>query len=242
MSTQKTTPRSPRTDGEATRARLLEAAGQLFSQQGFAETTGKAIAQRAGADLASINYHFGNRNGLYQAVLLEAHRQILDLEDLQRIASSGLSAPQRLHALLTGLVQRAQQPEAWAPRVLARELLAPSSHLQVLLAEAIPPKIIVVAQMLSEISGIPIDDPALLRCLLSVAAPCMMLIVIGRDLPGPLQPVMQGSSQALVSHLHSFAIAGLEAVGKEYRDKAAAGKATPSPPLPSAARKGGSKR
>lgn len=222
MSTQKTSSRSPRTDGEATRARLLEAAGQLFSQQGFAETTGKAIAQRAGADLASINYHFGSRNGLYQAVLLEAHRQILDLQDLQRIAASGLSAQQRLHALLTGLVERAQQPEAWAPRVLARELMAPSSHLQVLLDEAVPPKIVAIAQILSEISGIPTDDPALLRCLLSVAAPCMMLIVIGHDLPGPLQPVMRSPSQPLVAHLHSFAIAGLEAVGKEYRAAAAA--------------------
>lgn len=219
MSTQKTTLRGPRTDGEATRARLLEAAGQLFSRQGFAETTSKAVAQLAAADLASINYHFGSRNGLYQAVLLEAHRQLLDLDDLQRIAGSALSAEQRLYELLAGLVQRAQQPEAWAPRVLARELLAPSSHLQVLMEEAIPPKMMAVAQILSEISGIPATEPALLHCLLSVAAPCMMLIVIGRGVPGPLQVVVQGPSQALLAHLHRFAIAGLQAVGEDYHSK-----------------------
>ncbi|WP_296250573.1 CerR family C-terminal domain-containing protein [uncultured Stenotrophomonas sp.] len=222
MSTQKTTPRGPRTDGEATRARLLEAAGQLFSQQGFAETTSKAVAQLAAADLASINYHFGSRNGLYQAVLLEAHRQLLDLDDLQRIAGSALNPEQRLYELLAGLVQRAQQPEAWAPRVLARELLAPSSHLQVLMEEAVPPKMMAVAHILSEISGIPANEPALLRCLLSVAAPCMMLIVIGRDVPGPLQAVVQGPSQPLLAHLHRFAIAGLQAVGEGYRSKPAA--------------------
>lgn len=222
MSTQKTTPRGPRTDGEATRARLLEAAGQLFSQQGFAETTSKAVAQLAAADLASINYHFGSRNGLYQAVLLEAHRQLLDLDDLQRIAGSALNPEQRLYELLAGLVQRAQQPEAWAPRVLARELLAPSSHLQVLMEEAVPPKMMAVAQILSEISGIPATEPALLRCLLSVAAPCMMLIVIGRDVPGPLQAVAQGPSQPLLAHLHRFAIAGLQAVGEDHRSKPAA--------------------
>lgn len=222
MSTQKTTPRGPRTDGEATRARLLEAAGQLFSQQGFAETTSKAVAQLAAADLASINYHFGSRNGLYQAVLLEAHRQLLDLDDLQRIAGSALNPEQRLYELLAGLVQRAQQPEAWAPRVLARELLAPSSHLQVLMEEAVPAKMMAVAQILSEISGIPATEPALLRCLLTVAAPCMMLIVIGRDVPGPLQAVAQGPSQPLLAHLHRFAIAGLQAVGEDYRNKPAA--------------------
>lgn len=222
MSTQKTILRGPRTDGEATRARLLEAAGQLFSQHGFAETTSKAVAQQATADLASINYHFGSRNGLYQAVLLEAHRRLLDLDDLQRIAGSALNPEQRLYALLAGLVQRAQQPEAWAPRVLARELLAPSSHLQVLMEEAVPPKMMAVAQILSEISGIPANEPALLRCLLSVAAPCMMLIVIGRDIPGPLQAVAQGPSQPLLAHLHRFAIAGLQAVGEDYRSNPAA--------------------
>lgn len=219
MSTQKTIPRGPRTDGEATRARLLEAAGQLFSQQGFAETTSKAVALLAAADLASINYHFGSRNGLYQAVLLEAHRQLLDLDDLQRIAGSAMSAEQRLYELLAGLVQHAQQPETWAPRVLARELLAPSSHLQVLMEEAVPPKMMEVAQILSEIAGIPANEPALLRCLLSVAAPCMMLIVVGRGVPGPLQAVVQGPSQPLLEHLHRFAIAGLQAVGADYRSK-----------------------
>jgi len=217
MSKQKPLSRSSRTDGEATRARLLDAAGRLFSQQGFAETTGKAIAQLAGADLASINYHFGSRNGLYQAVLLEAHRQLLDLDDLQRIASSGPNAEQRLYQVIDGLVQRALEPDAWAPRVLARELMAPSSHLQVLMEEAVPPKMIAVAGMLSDISGIPTTDPALLRCLLSTAAPCMMLIVFGRDVPGPLRPVMQGPRESLVAHLHRFALAGLHASGEHYR-------------------------
>ena len=101
MSTQKTTLRGPRTDGEATRARLLEAAGQLFSQQGFAEITSKAVAQLAAADLASINYHFGSRKGLYQAVLLEAHRQLLDLDDVQRIAAFTAIADHRLRSIST---------------------------------------------------------------------------------------------------------------------------------------------
>ncbi len=217
MSPAKTLSRTLRTDGEATRARLLDAAGQLFAQQGFAETTSKAIAQLAGADLASINYHFGSRNGLYRAVLLEAHRRVVDLEDIQRIAASGIDAEQRLRAVLDGIVRRAKRPKAWHPRVLARELMAPSSHLQVLVEEAVPPKMIAIGQILSEISGIPARDPALLRCLLSVAAPCMMMIVFGRDVPGPLQQVMRGSREVLVTHLHAFAIAGLRAVGAQHR-------------------------
>ena len=62
-----------RADGEVTRSRILEAAGELIALHGFAETPSKAIATQAGVDLASINYHFGSRGGLYQAVLIEAH-------------------------------------------------------------------------------------------------------------------------------------------------------------------------
>ncbi len=61
------TPRALRTDGEATYNRILETAGKLFATSGFAETSSKAIAAKAEVDLASINYHFGSRSGLYQA-------------------------------------------------------------------------------------------------------------------------------------------------------------------------------
>ncbi|MDF5938828.1 helix-turn-helix domain containing protein [Pseudomonas aeruginosa] len=63
MSTRRRTPRS---DGESTRARILEVAGRLFAQHGYANTASKAICEEAGADLAAINYHFGSRDALAQ--------------------------------------------------------------------------------------------------------------------------------------------------------------------------------
>ena len=49
------------------RARLLEAAGQVFAEQGFEAATGKEIAERAGVNAAGVNYHFGSLEGLYAA-------------------------------------------------------------------------------------------------------------------------------------------------------------------------------
>ena len=51
-------------------------------------------------DLASINYHFGSRSGLYQAVLAEAHRRLMDVADLQRLAQSRLAATDKLRAVI----------------------------------------------------------------------------------------------------------------------------------------------
>jgi AcrR family transcriptional regulator len=53
--------RNRRSDGDITKARILDAAGNLIAQHGFAQTSNKAIAQAANVDLAAINYHFKGR-------------------------------------------------------------------------------------------------------------------------------------------------------------------------------------
>ena len=76
--------RMPRQDGDATRQHILETAGRLYAEKGYARVTSKEICTRAGVNMASVNYQFGGKDGLYEAVLIEAHRQILSLEELER--------------------------------------------------------------------------------------------------------------------------------------------------------------
>ncbi|MBQ0937319.1 CerR family C-terminal domain-containing protein [Ideonella paludis] len=60
-----------RADGEATRERLLLTALRLFAQRGFSATSTREIAQAAGANVAAIAYHFGDKAGLYRAAFFE---------------------------------------------------------------------------------------------------------------------------------------------------------------------------
>ncbi|MEY1661769.1 TetR/AcrR family transcriptional regulator [Isoalcanivorax beigongshangi] len=48
--------------------RILDTAEELFAQKGFAETSLRAITSRAGVNLAAVNYHFGSKEALIQAV------------------------------------------------------------------------------------------------------------------------------------------------------------------------------
>lgn len=211
-----------RLDGEATRARILAAAGELFASTGYAETTNKAIASRAQVDLASINYHFGSRSGLYQAVLIEAHRQLVDYADLHRLAESQRAPSEKLHFLIEQVVVRAMaEPQGWYLQVLARELLSPSSQLQLAFKDALQPKFEEILRILSEITAIPKGEPALARCAISVVGPCLMLIVGRQRVPGPLHDVVHMPHEVVVSHLHRFALAGLEAIAADYRQPSA---------------------
>lgn len=48
--------------------RILDAAQELFAEQGFAETSLRSITAKAGVNLAAVNYHFGSKKELIQAV------------------------------------------------------------------------------------------------------------------------------------------------------------------------------
>ncbi len=62
----------PKRDGEATKKRLLDAAEQEFARKGFAGARLGAIAVAASAQQALVHHYFGDKEGLYQAVLTRA--------------------------------------------------------------------------------------------------------------------------------------------------------------------------
>ena len=61
--------RGRRAAGNDTRAEILVAARELFGENGYAATTMRAIAQRAGVDAALIHHHFGSKEALFRAVM-----------------------------------------------------------------------------------------------------------------------------------------------------------------------------
>ena len=66
----------------ATGERILDAAELLFIERGFAATSLRAIAAKAGVNLAATHYHFGSKNGLLAAVF---HRRVEPI-NRQRLA------------------------------------------------------------------------------------------------------------------------------------------------------------
>jgi AcrR family transcriptional regulator len=48
--------------------RILDAAEELFAERGFSETSLRMITGKAGVNLAAVNYHFGSKKSLIQAV------------------------------------------------------------------------------------------------------------------------------------------------------------------------------
>ena len=73
-----------------TRTRILDAAEELFMQHGFEGTSMRLLTAKAGVNLAAVNYHFGSKDALIEAVF----RRRLDPMNTARIAAlEGLENP-----------------------------------------------------------------------------------------------------------------------------------------------------
>ena len=82
----------------ATKDRILDAAESLFMEHGFEATSLRSITAAAGVNLAAVNYHFGSKEELFQAVLTRRldpmNQERVDL--LDRFERDAAPAPRRL--------------------------------------------------------------------------------------------------------------------------------------------------
>ncbi|KAF1042799.1 TetR/AcrR family transcriptional regulator [Xylophilus sp.] len=218
--------RQRRADGDATRAGTVEAAGRLFAQRGYAGTTGKAICERAGVNLAAINYHFGGRDGLYLAVLKEVHHRFMSMEFLRQLATNALPAPDKLRSFFRELVGHILAGDDWTMQVWAREVLSPSPLLDTVFRQDTQPKFEAVSAIVGGITGIDPADPRMPQLVLGVVAPCLVLLIVDRGTAAPIRPLFSEAPDALADGLWRFALGGLAAA----RD--APQPAHEQPPLP----------
>jgi AcrR family transcriptional regulator len=129
---------------DPTRVRLLEAAGEEFADKGYELARVRAICDRAGANLAAVNYHFGDKEQLYLEVLREAHRCGMEPADGTVAEAVMLLPPAEqlrifIHHFL-GRVLAVNHPEGWQNRLMIREMLAPTPFSEVLVRETIRPR------------------------------------------------------------------------------------------------------
>ncbi len=58
----------------STKEKILDVAEGLFAEYGFNDTSLRTITSKAGVNLASVNYHFGDKKTLVRAVLKSLSR------------------------------------------------------------------------------------------------------------------------------------------------------------------------
>src|ERR1035437_4486716 len=115
---------------EPTRDKLLDVAGRIFADRGYRASTIREICIAAHANVAAVNYHFGDKLGLYTMVVQQS-MQAGEIEGI-RSALDQLGPPEDiLRAVIRARLQsicRRDRPD-WHFQILAHELAHPTPAL-----------------------------------------------------------------------------------------------------------------
>jgi AcrR family transcriptional regulator len=204
-----------------TRRRLLEAAVEVFAEEGFRNATLQDISQRAGANIAAAHYHFGGKEALYAAVFDYAERS--RPPDPPSAARDGLSPADRLSAHIAAFLGRLLDPgrPAWFARLLARELIEPTRALDRVVRRRVRANHEQLSSIIRDL--VPDASPETIRlCTLSVIAQCVFYrnsaALIGRLYPD-LVPARE--VDRIAAHVTRFSLAALRGLrsGKHRRGR-----------------------
>lgn len=126
---------------DATKLKLLEAAGEEFAESGFEGAKIRSICSRAGVNNAAVNYHFGDKEQLYVQAVLEAHRCGTELlpDDVFRQGTPADQLRRFIYHFLSNVLSLSRE-NSWHHALILREMLRPTSASETLVREAIRPR------------------------------------------------------------------------------------------------------
>ena len=209
----------PKDEAQAkTRRLLLEAAGEVFAEVGFRSATVREICLRAGANIAAVNYHFGDKERLYAEVLRYSQTQALTKYPPNLGLKANAPAAEGLRAFVRSFLLRIfdEGPIAWHGKLMSREMIEPTEALGALIEEKIRPQSDQLQKIVRALLGGK-PSPELVRlCGCSVVSQCLFYHhcrpVVQKLFPG--QKFDAAGIEQLAGHITQFSLAALQQLAK----------------------------
>lgn len=156
-----------------TRHRLLDAAGEVFAEKGFQAATVREICRRAEANLAAVNYHFGDKEHLYVEAV--KHAQFGGVSEpppeLPPDTPPAVQLQEYIRRMLARLLDDSRP--AWHTRLMAREMIEPSEACVAIIEPYVRSNFELLNRILAEL--LPPETPAADRHLVafSIVGQCL---------------------------------------------------------------------
>jgi len=171
------------------------------------------ICRAARVNVAAVNYHLGDKLGLYHEIVQAAIEAMRAATDEARRAGEGLAADERLGRYVVAIVGRllSAGPRP-VQRLIHRELNDPTPALDRLVQQGVRPRIGYLSSLVAQILGCAVSDERVLRCVFSIqaqtlaAAPNPIARRLGFD-PRP------ADAAAIAEHITRFSLAGIRSLG-----------------------------
>lgn len=205
---------------ERTRGRLIDAAGEMFAELGFHHTTVRQICERAGANIAAVNYHFRDKTGLYTEVVRQSMRAA-QLDAVHAAFDQNAPPEKILRAVIKARLEslRGLDLGDWHFRIFAHELAKPTPAINVVVNEAIRPLYLRMCGLLGNILGLPPDHQKTRLCAHSIIGQ-ILFYAFARPVISRLAPEMKMTAaqvDLIANHVTEFSLAYLRSTNPKPR-------------------------
>jgi TetR/AcrR family transcriptional regulator, regulator of cefoperazone and chloramphenicol sensitivity len=202
-----------------TRQRLLVTASRIFAQKGYQETTIAEICEQAETNIASVNYHFRDKENLY----LEAWRYAFQ-QDLERHPSDGgvkdASTEAQLAGRIRSLIARIADPNSHFFAIVHREMAQQTRLLEKIMAQEINPERQALNALVRELLGSSATEKQIQFCHASIVGQCFHLLKVKHlRLSNETQCYLMdmNDAEAYAEHVVQFSLAGIKAMREANR-------------------------
>ncbi|MFP4382297.1 MAG: TetR/AcrR family transcriptional regulator [Candidatus Sumerlaeia bacterium] len=212
-----------RKDSIQTREQIIEAAIHAFAEKGFYIATIAEICERAGTNVASVNYHFGDKETLYLESWQRAFHDSLEKHPPHRGVPSDAPAEKRLYGHIRALLDRIFDPECHEFEIIHKEMGSPTGHLAKMKIQCLEPLRAMLSSIVRDIVGYDISDAELTLCEMSIRSQCLnpMIMSLRRRNVEPLvrtHPNLSSDPTVLADHIWRFSLAGLRNLSQNHSE------------------------
>ncbi|HEX3602194.1 MAG TPA: CerR family C-terminal domain-containing protein [Lacipirellulaceae bacterium] len=161
-------------ESDTTRERITVAAGEIFAERGFDGTTVRDICQKAGANVAAVNYYFGDKQRLYVEAVCQAHRWRMEQFPLPPWSDS-TSPETKLADFIGTFVRRVRSGPGgtWHSKLMMREMANPTAACAELVQSSIRPQFEILLQILRELAPADASQADLRLTAFSIVGQCL---------------------------------------------------------------------
>jgi TetR/AcrR family transcriptional regulator, regulator of cefoperazone and chloramphenicol sensitivity len=197
-----------------TRDAIMEAAGRIFAEEGYPKATVRDICRLADANIAAINYHFGDKKGLYLSVLKHYQEMAFQAYPPDMGIKENQKPEEKLRAFVRSFLLRIMDKDrpVWFGKLMAREFTQPTQAFDDMVEEYVRPSFQLLTGIVAEILGKEARGRRIKLCSMSIVGQCLYfhhsLPVITRLFPG--EDFDSRQIDELTDHITNISLRGLK--------------------------------
>ena len=204
----------------ATRRRLLEVSAEIFAMKGFRKATVRDICGTAGTNIASIHYHFGNKQALYNAVIQYAYQIEKDKFPPDHGVAPDAPPDRRIYGFIRSLLLRVFKDGEVTTfaKLMHREMVEPTPALRMLVESELFPLRLYLEGLIKSLASDALDEDALRDTVLFITGQFVVFHQMkpAIDLLYPGFVMTESRIDAVAEHITQFSLAGLRSLVEHH--------------------------